>query len=177
MFSEEAKSLPVITEAPVIKAETWDKLRIEMEQGGYQYFWSLGAKMVANNPQHRLAYEEALRSDPPETPDATRAMVLLVLRVLDMQAKNDGYRLPEIPSPINPRPALRYHMAISNNISELIDIAYADILRTNPVIGSIVDFMAKGAPDELLQIATERQGKVGSVYAYFGVKSQLVASS
>lgn len=173
MTSEEAKSLPIVTEMPIIKPKVWQILLNERENGGERYFWSLGADLVKANPQHREAYEEALRDPrPSETPDATSATVLLVLRALDMQAKSDGHQLPQIPSPINPLPALREFIPrAQGEESKLIDIAYDDLLKKNPIIGEIVLDMGVGAPDEFLRIATETQAKRGAVYAFYGVKA------
>lgn len=176
MSVEETNKLPTITSMPVVKPEVQESLRLEREQGGEQYFWSLGASLVRGHAQHRDSYEQALR-DPkqPEAPDATSAAVLLVFHALDIQAKNEGYQLPEIPSPIDPLPALKELIPISND-SELglIEVAFQEILKTNPVIGGIVKDMEVGAPDEPLRIMTETQAKRGAVYAYFGIKSALL---
>lgn len=175
MSKEEVASLPIITEMSIIKPQIWQSLRNERENGGEGYFWSLGANFVRANPQHGEAYGEALReTKPPEAPDATSATVLLVLRALDMQAKNDGFKLPSIPSPINPLPALKdFILRANGDESRLIDIAYDDLLRANPVIGEIVRDITSGAPDELLRIATEAQAKRGAVYAFYGVKAAI----
>lgn len=173
MSAEEAKGLPIITRMPVIKPEVLHVLRVEREQSGETYFWLLGANLVRAHPQHKKTYEQALRNPkPPEAPDATSAAVLLVLHALDMQAKNDGFQLPPIPSPINPLPALREFMLRVQGVeSKLIDLAYDELLKTNPVIGEIVHDIGVGAPDQFLRIATERQAKRGAVYAFYGVKS------
>jgi hypothetical protein len=172
-----AENLPIITKMPIINPEVWETLYSQTGQGK-NFYWLLGSDLVKANPQHRQAYEETLREGKsPETPDATSAVVLLVLRALDIQAKNDGHRLPEIPNPIDPLPALREFIPhAKGSESELIDIAYNEILKTNPVIGEIVQDIAKGAPDELLKIATERQGKRAVMYAYYGVKSVIPKS-
>ena len=173
MSSEEVKSLPIATEMPIIKSQVWQTILKEREHGKEGYFWSLGADLARANPQHREAYEEALRDPrPSETPDATSATVLLVLRALDVQAKSDGYQLPQVPSPINPLPALREFIPrAQGDESKLIDIAYNELLKKNPVIKDIVQDMGVGAPDELLRIATETQAKRGAVYAFYGVKA------
>lgn len=175
MLSEEAKSLPTIAEMPVITPKVWETLRSEMDHGGggEKFFWSLGADFVRVNPQHRKTYEETLKNArPSETPDATAAVVLLVLRALDMQAKNDGFQLPEIPNPINPLPALRKFIPQSQGEEwKLIDAAYNELLRMNPVVGEIVHDIAAGAPDEVLRIMTETQAKRGAVYAFYGIKA------
>lgn len=173
--SEETKRLPVITRMPVVTPGILQALREERGHGGETYFWSLGADLARGHSQHRETYEQALRNPtPPETPDATSATVLLVLHALDMQAKNEGYQLPEIPSPINPLPALREFIPRSNGTElGLINIAYTELIRTNPVLGDIVKDIEIGAPDEPLRIMTETQAKRGAVYAYYGVKSIL----
>ena len=173
MDSEKARGLPVVTEMPIITSQIWQSLLREMEAGGDGYFWSLGADLTRANPEHREAYEEALRnSKPSEVPDATMATVLLVLRALDLQAKADGYQLPEIPSPIDPLPALqKFILRAQGEEFKIIDIAYEELLKENPVIGEIVLDMGVGAPDELLRIATETQAKRGAVYAFYGVKA------
>lgn len=52
-----------------------------------------------------------------------------------MQAKSEGNHLPQIPSPINPLPALRgFILLAQGDESRLIDIAYDEILKTNPII-------------------------------------------
>lgn len=175
MFNEKAKGLPIIVEMPIIKPQVWQTLRNEWEHGGEKYFWSLGANLVKANPQHRKAYEEAIReARHPNTPDATSATVLLVLRALDMQAKSDGYQLPQIPSPIDPLPALKEFIPrAQGEESILIAIAYRELLKTNPTIGEIVRDMGVGAPDEFLRIITETQAKRGAVYAYYGVKAAI----
>ncbi len=178
MSTEEAKRLPIITRMPVIKPEVLLAIRDEREHGGETYFWLLGADLARGHSQHREIYEQALRDpNPPEAPNATMATVLLILHALDMQAKNDGFQLPDIPSPINPRPALREFIPRSNGTElGLIDVAYEEVLKTNPVIGDIVKEMEIGAPDELLRIMTETQAKRGAVYAFYGVKAVITGS-
>jgi hypothetical protein len=173
MSREEFGSLPVIKRMPIVKSETWRTLRDESDKGGSSYFWSLGANLVRKNPEHRELYEEVLRDGrPPETPDATNATVLLILRILGMQANKDGYQLPQIPSPINPLPALREFIPRGDGTEfGLIDVAYGELIRTNPVIGEIVEDMGTGAPDEPMRIVSIRQAKRGAVYAFYGVKA------
>ncbi len=173
MTNEEAKSLPIIRKMPVISLEVWQTIRKELDQSGERYYWSIGADLVKTSPEHKDAYEEALRdTKPPEIPDATMATVLLVLRALEVQARNDGYQLPEIPSPINPLPALGEFIPRSKGkMSTLIDIVYGELVRDNPVYGDIVRDMSIGAPDEVLRITTESQVKRGIVYAFYGVRA------
>lgn len=173
MSREEATNLPIITKMPVIEPQLWQTLCDEMNRSGDGYFRLLGAKLARKNPQHREAYERALReAKSPGTPDATSAIVLLVLRALEMQAKNDGYQLPQIPSPINPLPALREFIPQAEGEElKLINIAYDKLLKTNPAIGEIVNYIVLGAPDMILKIATESQAKRGAVYAFYGVKA------
>ena len=43
MTAEGPRTLPIITRMPVIKPEVLETLRVERQQGGERYFWSLGA--------------------------------------------------------------------------------------------------------------------------------------
>jgi len=173
MRSEEAKNLPIITKMPIVKPETWRTLNGEWERDVEGYLLSLGADFANANPQHKEVYENALRDARfSEVPDATSATVLLVLRALDMQAKSDGYQLPQIPSPINPLPALREFIPRAQGKAlKLINIGYDELIKTNPVIGEIVQDISAGAPNETLRITTETQAKRGAVYAFYGVKA------
>lgn len=175
MLGEKDKGIPIIKEMPIVKPNIWEVIRNEMRDVGEKYYWLVGSDLVKANPQHRVSYEEALRdATPNETPDATRAILLLVLKSLDMQAKSDGFQLPKIPVPMSPAPALREFIPRAQGEEwRLIDIAYGEILRTNPVIGEIVDYIAMGAPDEILRIATETQGKRGAVYAFYSIKAAI----
>ena len=172
MSPEEGKTLPLITSMPVVKPEVLETIRGERQQGTGNYFLMLGANLARENPQQRKAYEDALRAEPPKTPDATSAAVLLVLRALYLQARDDGFRLPEIPREINPSPALMRLWPQSDRTEfGVISVAYEDLLRKNPVIGEILQDIEEGAPDELLRIMTETQAKRGAVYAYYGIMS------
>lgn len=172
--SEKDKKLPIIRKMPIIQQKVLDALRVEMDQGGDNYYWGLGAKIAEGNPQHREAYEKSKQEKPPETPDATKGIVLLVWRALEMQAENDGYRLPEVPSPISPLPALRKFIPQAKGSAvELIDIAYNELLKTNPLIENIVQDIVTGAPDQFLQVITEAQAKRGAVFAFYGVKAAI----
>lgn len=179
MSEREAKEdLPVITQMPIVSSETWEALCVEMKQKE-KFFLSLGADLVRENPQHRKSYEETLRNgnSPSEIPDVTNAVALLIWRALDIQAKRDGYQLPEIPNPVNPLSALvEFIPQIRSKEWELdlIDIAYNEILRTNPVIGEIVNVIAEViAPDKIFRVSPEMQGKQGAVHLFYGVKSAM----
>ncbi len=174
MAPEGPRTLPIIIRMPIIKPEVLETLRVEREQGGERYFWSLGAAFAEENPQHRMGYEEAVRTGPSTTPDATSGTVLFILRALELQARNDGFQLPQMPRSIDPSPALRGFMRRSDGTDlDAINMAYDELIRTNPVIGDIVKEIQVGVPDELLRIMTKTQAKRGAVYAFYGVKSLL----
>ena len=174
MTAEGPRTLPIITRMPVIKPEVLETLRVERQQGGERYFWSLGATFAHENPQHREGYQEAVRNGSATTPDATSGTVLFVLHALELQAQSEGFQLPQIPRSIDPTPALRGFMRRSDGTDlDVINMAYDELVRTNPVIGDIVREMQVGATDELLRIMTETQAKRGAVYAFYGVKSLL----
>lgn len=178
--NDPTKDLSVIREMPVVSKKTWERLRSQFraDQKGTM-LWSIGADIVRKNPDHKEAYEEALRdTERPEFPDATSGIFLLVHEALKMQAEEEGHKLPELSSPVNPMPALREFMPRIRNRQEweieLMDIAYGEILNTNPIIGEIINYIAAGAPDEFLRATTEAQGKRGAVYAYYVNKSAII---
>ncbi len=178
MEPSEPKDLPFITRMPIIKPEVLDMLRAERERAGRGYFWRVGAEFVRENPSQAEAYKDALRAEPPTTPDATSAAFLWVWQALEVQARMDGFRLPQMPKTVNPSPALRDFMRRSDGTDlHVINMAYDALLKINPVVGDIVREIQIGAPDELLRIMTETQAKRGAVYAYYGVEILISDSS
>jgi hypothetical protein len=172
---EDARRLPVITTMPVIQSSVIDDIKnTERQTGVTDYLWTLGASFARQNPQHIESYDAAfLNPQPPEEISATPATVLIVLRALEMQATNDGYRLPEIPCPIDPSPALTKFFQTSKTESEIIEQAYDAMIDINPEIESIIQYIMEGAPSDLARIITRRTAIIGAVYAYYGVKSLL----
>lgn len=144
MSNEDVSSLPVIREMPIVDAETWRALREEMGRGDVEDYFlgKIGGEFVKANPAQREVYESVLRdAEPRETddlgvpkdPDLTSATVLTVWRVLNMQARKNGYQLPQLPSAINPLPALREFIPrASGSELRLMDIAYRELLRAEP---------------------------------------------
>ena len=185
MKDRDPRELPMATEMPVVTSVTLNALRAlrdGAERGG-RFWYRLGENFVEKNPAQVPAFQALLRTSPsieevPAKPNVTSAACLYTWKLLDMQATTDGVQLPEFGETIDPSQELQGFWDQAEGIEErVLELAHEDLVRSNSVLGEIVNDIAEGAPDAYLRAITEEQVKRGAVYVYFGLRSLILGAS
>lgn len=174
---ERKKSLPLIQEMPTIRPETWEAVWQQFSRHGEAYGFILQSEFAKDNPNQREAYRKMLAEEPYRewTPNATSFGFLITWEALRREASRLGARLPDLPSKVNPVPALeQLRPEVRQNPRGILRLAFSEIRRVSPTVEAIVERAAQGAPTRRLKQQTRAQMIEGIVYAYFGVKSELL---